>query len=207
MPQINDCKFDALRAQGYIGAIDDMERAWGIDNGLPDGTVGTPWYNALTAAGYTGHINDMAFQFWCVDGGTFNLKAIAGWTDGINCDGSGFTSVRFNSQVTFTSHAGVSFHNITTGAQIIAPSSTTVSPASDIHYSLAWAVDPVAGDVIEWRYDGTGTYVDDSAVPLVAGTLTLINCLGPLPPATFWLAEDATPWQAELIAENWETEI
>jgi hypothetical protein len=77
-----DAKFDALRDQGFTGAISDMTLQWLQANGATSGSItdawlevlpGTGqrndrWYTVLGGMGYTGSLNDREFAFW-VDGG------------------------------------------------------------------------------------------------------------------------------------------
>lgn len=93
MSQINDCRFDACRALGYTGEINDMLLQWAHGEGAPttekdvnlavrsalrangaaSGDLNDAWFEALRAAGYTGSRQEMWKQFWCVDGGAFSL--------------------------------------------------------------------------------------------------------------------------------------
>jgi hypothetical protein len=84
-----DCRFDALRTQGYLGTTSDMLMFWLADNGgvggamndlwhtmlLSKGFTGATtdmWYQYLFNLGYRGHINDMEMAFWC-SGGVFPI--------------------------------------------------------------------------------------------------------------------------------------
>jgi len=88
-------------------------------------------------------------------------------------------TIRFSKPVTFTSHAGVNFVNVTTTETASLVTSLTSSLNSTIEYDVTWAVDPVAGDVIEFRYNsGTGNYVDSVAVVMETVTFGITNCEG-----------------------------
>jgi hypothetical protein len=86
-----DCRYAALRNQGYDGHVNDMEMLWLVANGA-DPAIGslmdrwrsmllsqgfTPeldyafndaWYALLGDQGYTGHMNDRETAFWCAGG-------------------------------------------------------------------------------------------------------------------------------------------
>jgi len=95
MATLVDCRFDALRTQGFSGSISDMMHSWLQANGAtaatipdswkemldiiqppdPDSKV-DQWYIWLRANGYGApnhHINDMLMDFWC-SGGTLVPK-------------------------------------------------------------------------------------------------------------------------------------
>jgi hypothetical protein len=84
---LNDLRFAALRAQGYLGHTNDMLRYWLADNGagypliqindmwkaflvfhgypVPTYQYNDAWYQFLGDQGYTqGHINDREVEFW-----------------------------------------------------------------------------------------------------------------------------------------------
>ncbi len=127
MPQLNDCRYDALIAQGFTGHTNDMLLAWAQSNGatsnqLNDALLETliingatsealndAWYEALGLLGIMGARNDRELAFWCDSGGIFTLTATKGFTDGINCDGSGNFPVIFNRAVMFNDYSGVTF--------------------------------------------------------------------------------------------------
>ncbi len=93
-------------------------------------------------------------------------------------------AVEFSKPVAFTGHTGVTFVNTTTAETAAVPVTTGVfSPASIIEYLVDWVVDPVAGDVVEWRLDNTaGDYTHDaSGLELDDQVITLTNCLGSAP--------------------------
>lgn len=93
------------------------------------------------------------------------LKAISGFTDGENCNGLGTYSVRFNKLVTFTDHSGISFVNVTQLIASIPTTSIELSPTKIISYTdVSWTNQPLLTDLIEWRYDGSGNYLDYSSV-------------------------------------------
>ena len=78
-----DCRFEALRALGYEGAVNDMLYVYWLDQGGTGGSLNDRWYSALAALGrtegslsdrwfeylgslgYEGRINDREFQYWC----------------------------------------------------------------------------------------------------------------------------------------------
>ncbi|MBT8450047.1 MAG: hypothetical protein KJO69_10175 [Gammaproteobacteria bacterium] len=97
------------------------------------------------------------------------LEIARGFTDGASCDGSGTVVVEFNEAISFTSHAGVSFYNATTtetatGTFTVAES----SPSRVLTYSgVTWVTPPAIGDVIEFHYDGFGTYRDEATLGVV----------------------------------------
>ena len=55
--------------------------------------------------------------------------------------------------------------------------SSSVSPTNLIEYNVTWLLDPIAGDIITWRYDSTGTYDDEDGESLAAQEFDLTNCL------------------------------
>ena len=89
MPTITDARFDALRAQGFTGATNDLLLQWlkangATSNALPDawkemleaqgytyGSRNDSWYALLGDLGYTGALNDRELAFWS-DGGTLS---------------------------------------------------------------------------------------------------------------------------------------
>jgi len=86
-------------------------------------------------------------------------------------------TIRFSKPVTFTSHAGVNFVNVTTTETASLVTSLTSSLNSTIEYDVTWAVDPVAGDVVTFNYS-VGNYVDadgESMEDVVDFTIT--NCV------------------------------
>lgn len=87
--QLNDCRFTALRDQGFTGQTNDMLLQWLQFNGatsdcLPDAwsemlvskglspVTNDSWYALLGVLGYEGQINDREIDFWC-DGGEIPL--------------------------------------------------------------------------------------------------------------------------------------
>lgn len=84
MTTLLDARFDALRAQGFTGAVNDMMVQWLQANGATSGVLadawlemleanGIPapanrtdgWYTLLGELGFTdGHINDREKAFW-----------------------------------------------------------------------------------------------------------------------------------------------
>jgi len=84
-------------------------------------------------------------------------------------------TVQFSTAVTFTSQVGISFVNTTTSETASLVTSLTPSPASTIEYDVTWSLDPVDGDVVEFRYAG-GNYVDGEATPMEDIDFTLTNC-------------------------------
>jgi len=91
MPQLNDCVLAALLAGGYGDQYNDGLLAWckangatsddlndalleaAIVNGGTSPTLNDAWYEMLEAFGLPGTLNDKQFEFWCVNGGSFNL--------------------------------------------------------------------------------------------------------------------------------------
>jgi len=86
-------------------------------------------------------------------------------------------TIRFSKPVTFTSHAGVSFVNVTTTETASLVTSLTSSLNSTIEYDVTWAVDPVVGDVVTFNYSA-GNYVDEDGEAMEDVTTQLTNCLG-----------------------------
>ena len=182
MSQLNDCRFDALRAQGFEGHTNDMLLAWAQAggatlghindallqylqlNGATSGSLSDAWFEALRAAGYEGARNDMEMMFWCA-GGTFALTALRGWTGTEDCtviDGTTVT-VKFSKPVTFTEATlpnGVTITHDNGGAFTITASSG--SGTDLVTYTGTWNVEPVFGDAALWDYDGIGDYSDNS---------------------------------------------
>ena len=94
-----DCRFRALRIQGFQGTTSDMLREWLAVNGagLPLRHINDMWRDMLIAQGFTpemeyqyndawyaflgvqgftrGHINDRELDFWC-DGGGFIIPPV-----------------------------------------------------------------------------------------------------------------------------------
>lgn len=89
MPAVADARFDALRAQGFTGAVSDMYMAWLLnrtmsavpavsipdaerayliselaDEGATTGTNSDLWFALLRARGLTGSLTDMMLAFW-----------------------------------------------------------------------------------------------------------------------------------------------
>ena len=97
-------------------------------------------------------------------------------------------TVKFNKEVTFTDHTGVSFvknpgqpSEETAVPALAAPLFLTdeTSPSDILSYNnVEWVADPVAGDVVEFRYSG-GNYEDEDGEAMDSQILSLFNCLGP----------------------------
>ena len=176
MSQLNDCRFDSLRAQGFTGATNDMLLAWAQAggatlgqindallqylqlNGATSGSLSDAWFEALRAAGYEGARNDMEMMFWCA-GGTFGLTALRGWTDGVDCISDGNVVVMFSKELTFTETAlpnGVTITHDNGGVFTIAASSGSGTNTSA--YTGSWNVPITPSDTVSWSYDGTGDY-------------------------------------------------
>ena len=84
-----DCRFEALRALGLEGSVNDMLYIYWLNLGGTGNTLNDRWYSALEALGqtegslndrwyaylgslgYEGQINDREKQYWC-DGGNPN---------------------------------------------------------------------------------------------------------------------------------------
>ena len=116
---------------------------------------------------------------WCYGGGDPGpIRPVSGWTGGVNCSPVGLPySVSFSQDVTFTSHAGVKFVNITTGETAGAVASSTVSPARTIQYTMTWVTAPVSGDVVEFQYTAAqGNYQDADSNAMADQTQQLSNC-------------------------------
>jgi len=105
MPQLNDCRYDALIAQGFTGHTNDMLLAWAqaggatsnqlndalleylLLNGATSNCLTDAWYEALGSLGLTGARNDRELSFWCDLGGAFDASLTGGWTGLENCGG------------------------------------------------------------------------------------------------------------------------
>lgn len=99
-----------------------------------------------------------------VDG---TLRALQGWTDGVDCDGSGTYPVIYSKPVTFTSHADVFLEKNTgmAGAESILVTSATVSPNDTIVYDdPTWAVPIAMGDDVDLRIDTGSNYFDATGI-------------------------------------------
>ena len=215
MSQLNDCRFDALRAQGFTGATNDMLLAWAQAggatsghindalleylqlNGATSGSLTDAWFEALRAAGYEGARKDMETAFWCEGGGSFSLKAIEGWTDGAECV-VGDISIRFSKLAIFTELTipnGVTITHDQGG--IFNITSVIGSGASIVAYVGSWNIEIGIGDVILWDYDGTGDYEDEDGDQMVAHSIELFNCKN-IPPINSWLVDDGEgAWKTE----------
>lgn len=105
MAVLIDCRFDALRALGYTGSVNDMLYVYWLDQGgtgnqlndrwfsalgalgQTEGSLNDRWYAYLGSLGYEGQINDRETQYWCdlingppVEGSEWNDGD--GWMDG-----------------------------------------------------------------------------------------------------------------------------
>ena len=96
MSDKSSTRFDALRAQGFTGCINDMLLQWAHDAGATSGHINdaileallihgatTPclsdaWYEYLILQGYSGHRDDMDLSFW-EDGGIIAPPAGGGF--------------------------------------------------------------------------------------------------------------------------------
>lgn len=92
-------------------------------------------------------------------------------------------TINFSDDVGFINQTGISFiknRGLPSEETASLVTSATVSPAQSIAYSVTWAVDPVAGDVVEWDYDGLGNYTDSNYLDedMLSQSLILTNCWG-----------------------------
>ncbi len=126
MSQVNDCRFDACRALGYTGQINDMLLQWAHGEGAPStekdvnlavrsalhiagatsGDLSDAWFEALREAGYTGSRQEMWKQFWCVDGGSFAAFNMA-LTHSLTAGKGEFKTFSRNSIATITDYEGL----------------------------------------------------------------------------------------------------
>lgn len=93
------------------------------------------------------------------------LRAIAGWTDGPNCDGSGTYAINYNDPVTFADHTDVTFikNQGLAGEETLLAISSTVSPAQSIVYDVPlWTVPLVVGDTVHFSVGPLTNYRDTS---------------------------------------------
>lgn len=83
---VNDAKFEALRAQGYTGAMPDMVLQWLHANGatancisdawlemlasqgITYGGISDRWFNYLGSLGFDGNVSDRQIAFWASGG-------------------------------------------------------------------------------------------------------------------------------------------
>ncbi|MFT6957726.1 MAG: hypothetical protein ACJAYC_002740 [Halieaceae bacterium] len=64
MAQLNDLMYDALRDQGFTGALTDMRAAFAEANDIPP----AGWHDFYGAAGFTEpQKNDRAFAYWLAE--------------------------------------------------------------------------------------------------------------------------------------------
>lgn len=101
------------------------------------------------------------------------LTVISGSTTVVGAD------VQFNLPVTFVDHTGISFVNVTTAETSTTFSSATSSPAETIVYNITWVTPPIAGDVVEWRYDPTAGNYRNSFAPIQPDLYPGTKVLGP----------------------------
>jgi len=85
-------------------------------------------------------------------------------------------TVFFNKPLLFRNQQGVECYNITTRTASLSINSETSLPAKVITYRVQWTIDPQAGEQIEWRYNGRGSYKDTDHIPMGAQNLIMINC-------------------------------
>ena len=108
------------------------------------------------------------------------LKAVSGFTDGLNCDGSGNYPVSFNKPVTFTDHTGVTFvkNQGLAGEETLLATSLTASPASTITYSTpVWIAPLVAGDTVHFDIGAGSNYISAEGDLILQQTILITNCL------------------------------
>lgn len=89
-------------------------------------------------------------------------------------------SVQFSKPVYFTNYAGVNFYNVTQSIPGTGITSPLTQGETLIPYDVNWAVDPIYGDVVEFRYAG-GDYGDlpvgdPERVLMENQTLKMVNC-------------------------------
>ena len=79
MSQLNDCKYNALRALGFTGHINDMELAWLKSVGATANQINDAWLEVAGAGQYNDQVmaymiaqgavgeqfNDVQLSFWC----------------------------------------------------------------------------------------------------------------------------------------------
>ena len=153
----NDDKYDALKAQGYLGALPDMWAHFKRDNAV---TGSQSWFDHLRAEGYTGTTPIMEAQFWR-DGGIFNPVTI-------NILDT-FVALDFPQAIEVDLDRPTIFHN-GTGECDPAPQFTVTGSATGAHSVLAVVHDPFnnknfgvitaehfdVGETVTWNYDDTG---------------------------------------------------
>jgi hypothetical protein len=79
MGSINDNKFNALRAQGFTGALPDMERAYWLAGGIGNTFIHSndSRDTALAALGFSGALQDKEAAFWASGGGGGSVSPFA----------------------------------------------------------------------------------------------------------------------------------
>jgi hypothetical protein len=205
MPELNDCRFDALIALGHTGATNEMLLAWAqaggaTSNNLNDAlleylllnnatsnNLNDAWVESLSFAGYTGTRNDMELDFWCNGGGVFDdgvVSFVQGWSHGDNCDGTDtITVIEYSDAITWDLDADLiaelTVADTTTPTHV--PAILAVSGKGTrklIITHVAWNGNVVAGDSINVDYFNVSSNLRDVfGNVLPNGTPTLINCL------------------------------
>jgi len=86
MTSLIDCRFEVLRAKGYVGSTTDMLRVWLVAEGADPaiGHINDLWQSMLASKGFTGQYNDAWFEFLGSLGyeGQINDREKEFWCDG-----------------------------------------------------------------------------------------------------------------------------
>ncbi|RLA19273.1 MAG: hypothetical protein DRQ56_05775, partial [Gammaproteobacteria bacterium] len=192
MTHVNDDKHCALlQLTGQAsGTINDMVATWlRAETGATHSGINDLWheywdqeliapghfndraYEWLQGLGYLGETNnDLWAAYWadmCLTGGS--LKALGGWTDGVDCLG-GETVVRFSQAFTSTPDYISTWTFTKTGTNPesgVAPTLATPDLVNNrIAFTVPWAIPPVAEEVVTGSYLALGgTYVDSELTP------------------------------------------